>query len=255
MVFPNLKKLDLQENYISKIPASLGLLELDYYNIRNNPIQDPPIDIAEEGPFFIRQYFEGHGVDYKTLPSQIQDQNTKEEPRRRSSTPRLVRFQLPPSVIECEIFISHHSTSDRTIHRVKSLHQQLLRLGLKVYMVDPASKEEFSKATMQSLYHMKTMIAFCTSEYGVKTSSSYSSHYDLKYAHENEKHILPIRVSCCEEWPPAQLDVDGGYEGRMQNLSVFKPGMPCLDWFSRDWNAELCAKEVRDAFENEHLDI
>lgn len=149
-----------------------------------------------------------------------------------------------------DVFISARFLNDQTEEQARELYQELLNLNVSVFMVHAKAGDDFGSETMRCLYHMKTLIAFCSSKYGAKTNNPYSTYYELKYANDNNKHILPIRR--CEEWPPAPLDYDGESEGKIQNHFVFKPSMLHLDWFDREWDAALCAAEIKEIIDEKH---
>jgi len=61
MLLPHLTLLWLFDNKIKKIPASLGPLAdtLTTFNIDDNPIQQPPLEITEQGLRAIQRYYKG----------------------------------------------------------------------------------------------------------------------------------------------------------------------------------------------------
>ena len=55
---PNLWALGLESNKIERLPPSIALLDSTmYFHISNNPLQDPPLHIAERGMEAISDYF------------------------------------------------------------------------------------------------------------------------------------------------------------------------------------------------------
>jgi Leucine-rich repeat (LRR) protein len=56
---PNLKRLDLRNNKLSKLPESLGQLadKCKRFDIFGNPLQNPPLAVAEQGFHAIGKYF------------------------------------------------------------------------------------------------------------------------------------------------------------------------------------------------------
>ena len=76
----------------------------------------------------------------------------------------------------------------------------------------------------------------------------YSTYWELKYAYDKDKRIIPIKR--CADWPPKPpLDHDGREEGIIQNTIVFKNGLAYLDWSNKKWNPAECAKEVKEALQ------
>jgi hypothetical protein len=72
-----LKKLDLSDNKITKIPVSLILLkdtlkDKDNFGIDDNPLQVPPSEIADQGIAAIERYFEE--IQKKVPPIEIAEQ-------------------------------------------------------------------------------------------------------------------------------------------------------------------------------------
>ncbi len=247
LLLPELKGLYLNRNKIKKIPSSIGMLvgKLTVFDVENNPIEEPSLEAARDGPAAIRSYYESRGVVYSNLISNLQDMSL--------SNHELLALpsSSSSSAFQCDIFISARFLGDSTEREARELHSELVKLGLKAFIIDANAGEDFGKKCIESLYRMKTLVAFCSSNYGAKTISSYSSYYELKYANEKQKHIIPIRR--CEEWPPAPLDFDGQDEGKMQNDFVFNTGMAYLDWYHvEEWDAAECANQIKIAFEKKH---
>lgn len=150
---------------------------------------------------------------------------------------------------ECDVFISARFLGDSTQEQAKTLYEELLQLGVKVFMVSTNAGDNFGKQVMAALYHSKTLIAFCSSNYGALTASAYSTYHELEYANEQKKRILPVKL--CIEWPPQPTNSDGtpNEEGTIQNKFVFKQSMAYLDWSDREWDAAECAQEIKEAME------
>jgi len=75
---PHLKGLglNLSNNKIRVIPASIGLLDLEFFAIEGNPVQQPPLYIlqgtAAKQLAAVREYYKERGVDYSTLAAKLQ---------------------------------------------------------------------------------------------------------------------------------------------------------------------------------------
>ncbi len=148
------------------------------------------------------------------------------------------------------IFISARFDGAEKERKARELHQALRsdEIGLKnVNMVDASAGEDFSIMTLTGLYNMETMIAFSFEDYGQKTTNMSCSFYELRFAHNEGKNILPIKL--CEEWPPKPHDHDGGMVSMAQNRMVFHPGLLYLDWSSKQWDALECAKQVKESIQ------
>ena len=105
-------------------------------------------------------------------------------------------------------------------------------------MVAADAGESFADLTTEYLGRLQeeqgTMLAVCTKHYGEMTASAYSSHKELKFAHDYEKDVkfLPLKVE--DTYPP---EPPGGPEhaydkkgmAKKYILSVFKPGLVYLD--------------------------
>ncbi len=157
------------------------------------------------------------------------------------------RSTADPDVSLWDIFISARFLGDSTEKRARELCRELLKLDLKVFMVDAKAGDDFGEKVMAGLNQMKTLLAFCSNNYGANTGNAYSTYREIKFANENKKHILPIKI-CKEEWPPAPNDE----KGRMQNKFIFGPGMLYLDWSCKEWDAAECAREVKNTFDERH---
>jgi hypothetical protein len=127
----------------------------------------------------------------------------------------------------------------------RGLQDELVKIGVDARMVEAAAGRNFGDDTQELLYSMNTMIAFCFEDYGQNTTSMYSTYWELKYAFDKKKRIIPIKR--CAEWPPKPpLDHDGGYKGIIQNDNVFTGGMAYLDWSNKIWSPAECAKKVKE---------
>jgi hypothetical protein len=164
-------------------------------------------------------------------------------------------LQVPipdPVVVEpeqCyEILISARFDGSAREQEARDLKDELVTIGLDAHIVEAAAGRDFGTETHKYLYSMKTMIAFCFEDYGQKTISKYSTYWELKYAYDKDKRIIPIKR--CTEWPPKPpIDHDDGEEGIIQNTIVFKNGLAYLDWSNKNWNPVECAKEVKEALQ------
>ena len=149
-----------------------------------------------------------------------------------------------------DIFVSARFRGDNFEAEARSLHQELLKVGMNAYVIPGGGGDNFGEKVMKALHEMKTMVAFCTGDYGAKTLSPYSTYHELQVSNERDKHILPIRR--CAEWPPEPADSDGGSRGKELNSFVLRKGLACLYWHRREWDAAECAKEVKEAFDRRH---
>lgn len=56
--FKNLKSLNIESNFISEIPSFIGDMLLNTVKLSNNPIADPPMEVAERGLNSMRRYWQ-----------------------------------------------------------------------------------------------------------------------------------------------------------------------------------------------------
>jgi len=103
--------------------------------------------------------------------------------------------------------------------------------------------DSFGEQTVNGLTDMYAMVAVCYENYGEKTSSSYCSYYELKYALGQKIPVLPIKL--CEEWPPAQCRA----AGKNQNKFFFRPDLLYKDWWGETWSPEKCAAQIKSSLE------
>ena len=122
-------------------------------------------------------------------------------------------------------------------------------VGFWVCRNNDVTGQDIGDIVKNNLNMMKSMVVFACDNYGANTASTYSTFHELKYAFENKKHIIPVRLSTI--WPPKPKE-DIGKFGRKQNKFVLSPSKAYLDWSKKDWNAKDCAKNVKDAFQRHH---
>ena len=75
--------------------------------------------------------------------------------------------------------------------------------GMKVHVVEAVSGEKFGQQTMDGMYYMRAMVAFCFENYGEKTASEYSSFFESKCANEHGVPIIPLKLYA-GSWPPTR---------------------------------------------------
>jgi len=148
---------------------------------------------------------------------------------------------------EYKIFISARFDGSPREQEARDLKDELVKIDVDAHMVEAAAGEDFGDKTHEYLYYMKTMIAFCFEDYGQKTTSKYSTFWELKDAYDKDKHIIPIKR--CAKWPPTPIDHDGGKKGIIQNDKVFKTSLAYLDWSNKTFNPAECAKQVKKALQ------
>lgn len=142
--------------------------------------------------------------------------------------------------------------------QARALHTSLRAIGVNSYMVEAGAGSRFGPMTEYGLVEMGVMVAFCSTDYGQKTSSSYCSYYELEYANQHHVPIIPVQM--CEEWPPNSDDDkdENGYveprcnSGFRKNTFVLKPDLVRLGWnkaqdkpWREAWDADACAREIK----------
>lgn len=151
---------------------------------------------------------------------------------------------------ETDILISARFLGDAHEAEARELCRELQKLGMRAFIVDAGPGDDFARDTIDALDAMKTMVAFCTDEYGAKTSSKYSSFYELTYAVDQNKHILPVKR--CKDWPPKPKRGDYNGDGARNNKFHFKSSLLYRDWSNRKWDARECAKDIKEQYEKKH---
>jgi Leucine-rich repeat (LRR) protein len=115
---PNLTYLDLQDNNISTLPESLGQLadKCTYFHISGNPLQKPPLAVAEQGFRAIAKYFK----EIKDYGAHVCNQQKLvvigEGESGKTSLVRLLQ-QFLNSLTDIEDRTIHLDISDMTIQR------------------------------------------------------------------------------------------------------------------------------------------
>jgi len=105
----------------------------------------------------------------------------------------------------------------------RGVYHILKKKNYPVLMVDEAARDSVGGMTLPYLSKLirekGVLLAVCTSDYAEKTDSRYSSYEELRFAHDNDLQILPLRV-CDDPWPPKppsgpnhQYDKMGAGEG------------------------------------------
>eukprot|EP00554_Chaetoceros_debilis_P010597 CAMPEP_0194110860 /NCGR_PEP_ID=MMETSP0150-20130528/10012_1 /TAXON_ID=122233 /ORGANISM="Chaetoceros debilis, Strain MM31A-1" /LENGTH=187 /DNA_ID=CAMNT_0038800147 /DNA_START=246 /DNA_END=805 /DNA_ORIENTATION=+ len=126
----------------------------------------------------------------------------------------------------------------------RELHAALRNLGVNAHIVDAGPGRAFGAKTIYGLCHMELMICICYDDYGEKTDSSSCTFYELKHADDHHIPIYYLKMS--DIWPPKPpKDFDGGNEGPDQIKFVIKKDDFYHDWNGKEWNAMVCAEEVK----------
>ena len=142
--------------------------------------------------------------------------------------------------------------------QARALHTSLRAIGVNSYMVEAGAGSRFGPKTVYGLVEMGVMVAFCSTDYGQKTGSSYCSYYELEYANQHHVPIIPVQM--CEEWPPNSDDDkdENGYveprcnSGFRMNTFALKPDLVRLVWneaqgkpWHEAWDADACARKIK----------
>ena len=128
----------------------------------------------------------------------------------------------------------------------RELYAALRKLGVNAHIVDAGPGQSFGPKTIYGLCHMELMICICYDDYGEKTDSASCTFWELKHA--DDHHIPIYYLKMCDKWrPKPPKDFDGGSEGPDQINFVIKKTDVYHDWYGREWNAIVCAEEVKRA--------
>lgn len=131
---------------------------------------------------------------------------------------------------------------------IKEVKKGLDEAGdIETFMVDVEAGQEFSVPTMHGLYYAKAMVVFGTDEYGARTGAGYETYYELEYAHQNDLHLIPLKL--CNKWPPEPSDHDGGDRGKIQNHFVLSRTRIYIE-DEQMTNPKETAKEIAKAVRN-----
>ncbi|CAE7244662.1 unnamed protein product [Symbiodinium sp. CCMP2592] len=86
----------------------------------------------------------------------------------------------------------------------RAVHKLLWELNYTVHMVTALPGQDFGEMTARYLQQIKegngVLLAVCTHHYAEVTSSPVSSYEDLRFAHDDDVDILPLRCDDC--YPP-----------------------------------------------------
>ncbi|CAE7873801.1 unnamed protein product, partial [Symbiodinium necroappetens] len=88
--------------------------------------------------------------------------------------------------------------------KIRRVYKILKDHSFNVLMVEAKGGDDFGKTTMKFLNQTHTkrgvVIPVCTWHYGEKTSSTFSSYHELRYAQDYGLDLLPLRME--DVWPP-----------------------------------------------------
>ena len=119
--------------------------------------------------------------------------------------------------------------------------------GVSVLLVTAGATGDFGPMTIKCLAEMDVMVAFCGSDYGEKTGSSFCSYYELDYVSQHKTPCIPLKLYD-GPWPPAPVHWDWENDrpgepdeaGTNQNKFYFKPSKVYLE--PDPSNPEACAE-------------
>ena len=123
----------------------------------------------------------------------------------------------------------------------RAVDHELQVSGVKTFLVD--TKRDFGVEAMRGLNGARIMVALCTSTYGEKTSGTYDTYAELKYAAENpdKLHIIPVQL--CVKWPPVP---PGPQEGRDLCNFVFGQSRVRVYGVEQNHEGQYCYREPRE---------
>ena len=124
------------------------------------------------------------------------------------------------------------------------------RYKINTFMVKAAPGQNFGAQTLAGLGGMAVMVAFCSSQYGEKTGIGYETFEELKFAHENDIPIIPVKLcnvyppqpqkpaACAKKYCPApfsnMLPPERDDEGCGQNSFVLRNSLVYIDGLTQD---------------------
>lgn len=136
---------------------------------------------------------------------------------RRTSVPSSTGSRRPSVTDEEESRQRHHLmlsgrfSTPEMVSYIRSVRDALEDRGVPTFMVDVSVGQGFHAPTMEGLYGMKAMVAFCSEDYGAQTGAGYETYRELLYAHQKKIPIIPVQLA--DAFPPKPPDI----AGRAQN--------------------------------------
>ena len=120
------------------------------------------------------------------------------------------------------------------------LSKQLTRIGIRNIFVNTAG--DFGVATDACLAQARILLALCTSTYGEKTTGTYETYMELKYAREHPGHVRLVPVKLHPKYPP---EPPGPEEGRNQNQVAFSPSLIYINGINETSSGTYCKVHPR----------
>ena len=142
---------------------------------------------------------------------------------------------LEPFAYRLPINKIRHGPVKDNVEYVKMLSEQLTCMGIRNIFVNTAW--DFGVATDFCLLQARIMLALCTSTYGEKTTGTYETYMELKYAREHPRDVRLVPVKLHPTYPP---EPPGPEEGWYQNQVAFSPSLIYINGIEETSSGTVC---------------
>jgi len=116
----------------------------------------------------------------------------------------------------------------REKHLRDTAHCLAKHRDLQVLVVEAHAGECFDEQTEQHLHKCQALVCMAYEDYGEKTDSKYCTYYELQYADDYNKEILPVKLYR-GDWPPAPDEF-----GEARNKRILRPSRVFIDGVTKD---------------------
>eukprot|EP00419_Tripos_fusus_P082048 CAMPEP_0172935794 /NCGR_PEP_ID=MMETSP1075-20121228/221695_1 /TAXON_ID=2916 /ORGANISM="Ceratium fusus, Strain PA161109" /LENGTH=373 /DNA_ID=CAMNT_0013797155 /DNA_START=30 /DNA_END=1151 /DNA_ORIENTATION=- len=125
----------------------------------------------------------------------------------------------------CEVFFSLRFSGDQDQRpNAKMLKEVLDGRSIGGFLCAAGLGESFGEQIRKALFFCNVLVAFVVDSYGEDSGTKFTTYYELDYAFQNGRRIVPLRLS--QDWPPK---CNNCTNGQALTAQVFSPSMVYLD--------------------------
>lgn len=141
---------------------------------------------------------------------------------------------------DCQVFLSLRFGGDKDQRaNAHLLKEELAKQSVRCFLCAAGPGESFGDQIRKALFSCCVLVAFATDNYGEDSGTKFTTYYELDYAFQYKRRIVPLRMS--SHWPPNK----NGDAGRALTAHVFSPGIVYMDC-QKGFDAKKVAEKVAD---------